>query len=79
MQGLADSMVAEQGAGQMPTVEEVIALLMEGVPPEELEKQGIPQELIMQAIQIIEQQMSAQQTQDPQPQMGGGLAQQSLV
>ena len=64
-------------ASQMPTVEEVMQLLMQGTPPEELEQSGIPQELIVQAIQMLEQQMAQQQPQQaPAPQqMGGGLAQ----
>lgn len=79
-QGLAAQSIQQapqQGGGQLPSVDEVVQLLMEGVAPEELEQQGIPPELIMQAIQIIEQQMSQQEQQAPQqPQMGGGLAQQ---
>ncbi len=81
MEGLAASMVQQpqqppQAMGQMPSVDEVAAMLMEGVPPEELEKMGIPPELIMQAIELLEQQMGAQsQQQQPAPQMGGGLAQ----
>lgn len=85
MQGLAESMTQPQsmqqeqqpaGAGGMPTVDEVIELLMQGVPPEELEKMGIPRELIIQAIQMLEQQIASQQ-QPAQPEgMGGGLAQQ---
>jgi len=82
MAGLAESMVQQapqQGAGQLPSVDEVIQMLMQGVPPEELEASGIPPELIMQAIQIIEQQMDQQEQQAPQqPQMGGGLAQQAV-
>ena len=83
MNGLAESMAQpqqapqaqQQGGQQMPTVEEVIAMLVEGVPPEELEKMGIPPELIMQAIQVLEQQMAAQQQQQAAPQQqGGGLA-----
>tara|TARA_R110000744_G_scaffold147612_8_gene260599 strand:+ start:102 stop:359 length:258 start_codon:yes stop_codon:yes gene_type:complete len=84
MEGLASSMaqqapVQPQQAGQMPTVEEVIALLMEGTPPEELEKMGIPPELIMEAITILEQQLAAQQQQEQPQQMGGGLAQQMMA
>ena len=84
MAGLAESMAQPQpqqpqaaaGGGGMPSVEEVVALLMEGVPPEELEGMGIPPELIMQAIQMLEQQMAAQApAQAPAPQQGGGLAQ----
>lgn len=81
MEGLASSMAPQQAqpqaAGPMPSVDEVMALLMEGVPPEELEKMGIPQELIMQAITMLEQQMAAQQQQQP-AQMGGGLAQEMV-
>lgn len=81
MEGLASSMAQPQQAppaamGQMPTVDEVVAMLMEGVPPEELESMGIPQELILQAITILEQQMSQQQ--QAAPEMGGGLAQQMV-
>ena len=78
MEGLASAMAPQQQApqqqmgGQMPTVDEIVALLMEGIAPEELEQQGIPPELIMQAIGILEQQMAAQQA--PPQQMGGGLA-----
>ena len=58
------SMPQGQGQGQgMPTVEQVIALLMEGAKPEELVQMGIPPELVMQAIEIIEQQMASQQPQ----------------
>ena len=87
MEGLASSMAQPQqpqqapgaGGGQMPTVEEIIALLMEGIPPEELEKMGVPPEMIMEAIAILEQQMAAQQQAPTQPQQGqGGLAQQMV-
>lgn len=85
MEGLASSMAQPQqpqqapgAGGQMPTVEELVALLMEGIPPEELEKMGVPPEMIMEAITILEQQMAAQQQAPAQPQQsqGGGLAQQ---
>ncbi len=81
-QGLAASVAQQapqQGGGQVPSVDEIIQLLMQGVPPEELEESGIPPELIMEAIQIIEQQMAAEDQQAaPAPEMGGGLAQQSV-
>lgn len=67
--------------GQMPTVEEIIALLMQGADPQKLVEMGVPPELIMQAIEIIKQQMAQEQQQQPmqaQPTgMGGeGLARQ---
>lgn len=76
MDGLAQKMAQDQPAAPeqegMPTVEQVIQLLMEGMDPEEMVKMGIPAELVMQAIQIIEKQMAAQQS----PQQG--LAAQSV-
>lgn len=82
MEGLAQSMVrnAPKQSG-MPSVEQIAQLLLDGVDPEELVEQGIPPELIMQAIELIEQQMASEQggqsmqpqpTQAPAPQ---GLAQ----
>ena len=82
-QGLAASMSQPQpqqppaAMSEMPSIEQLVALLMEGIPPEELEKMGVPQEMIMEAIGMLEQQMAAQGGQPAQPvQMGGGLAQQ---
>jgi hypothetical protein len=61
MDGLAQQMVgpAAGGAGQLPTVEEVIQLLMQGIDPQELLQMGIPEELLLQALQILEQQAGA--------------------
>lgn len=77
-QGLAASVAPQQGGGQLPIVDEVIQLLIDGTAPEELEQMGIPPELIMEAIQILEQQMSQQQSPAQQQQMGGGLAQSAV-
>lgn len=77
MNGLAATLAQPtQQAQQLPSIEEVVALLLEGVPPEELEQMGVPAELIMQAIEIIEQQMGNGQQPQPVPagSMGGGLA-----
>lgn len=68
--GLAQSMAGApaQGQGQAPDmemIEQIIQLLMDGADPEELVRQGIPPELIMQAIDILEQQLAAQQSQAP--------------
>jgi hypothetical protein len=90
MEGLAQSMAgplqqpqqSQSDTGVAATPEDVVALLMQGIPPEELEKMGVPPEVIMQAIQILEQQMAAEQQQQsaPQPQQGGGgLAQQMAM
>lgn len=93
MKGLAGTMAQQQaapqpqaqGAGQVPAVDEVVAMLMQGASPEELEQLGIPPELIMQAITMVEQQLAAQSAQAPQQQaapqdqMGGGLASQAIA
>lgn len=85
MDGLAGQMAQqpqqalpqEGGGAPLPSVEEVIALLMEGVPPEELLSMGIPEQLIVEAITILEQQMATQQQAVP-PGQQGGLAAQSV-
>lgn len=67
-QGLA-GMSAGQSQGQMPqgpdqqlpTVEEVIDMLLQGAKPEELIQMGIPEELIMQAMQMLQQQSAPEQ------------------
>lgn len=79
-QGLAQSMAsnAPQAQGQLPTVEQVAELLLSGIDPEELVQKGVPPELIMQAIEMIEQQMAAEQSgqpTQPQPAPPQGLAQ----
>ena len=56
----------------LPTVEELVALLKQGITPEELAQQGVPPEMIEQAIAILQQEV---QTGQPQGQpMQGGLA-----
>lgn len=67
-QGLA-GMSAGQSQGQMPkgpgqqmpTVEEVIDMLLQGAKPEELVQMGIPEELIMQAMQMLQKQSAPEQ------------------
>ena len=59
--------LAQQAAGQdmQMMVQQVVQLLMEGVAPEDLLQQGVPMEVIQEAIAIIqaqEQQMATQQS-----------------
>jgi hypothetical protein len=79
-QGLAQQ-AAAQGAGgmgqQMPTVEEIAALLAQGITPEELMAAGVPQQLIEQAMGML-QQMS-QQGPTQQAGMEQGLAQAGMM
>lgn len=71
-QGLAQSMAggapapaqaapAGGGSEQAALLEKVVSLLMQGADPEELAQKGVPPEVIMQAIEIIEQQMAAEE------------------
>ena len=62
--GLAQNMV--QQADPMRDLDQVIAVLMQGVMPEELVAQGVPEELVMMAMQEISKQM----TQVPNEQAG---------
>lgn len=72
-QGLAQQMAQPAPEQQgMPTVEQIIQMLMQGTDPQELVDAGVPPELVMQAIQVLEQQMAAQQAPDQ------GLAAQSV-
>ena len=69
MDGLAQQMAGpapsqSQGA---PTIEEIIALLMQGEDPESLAQMGIPPEMIMKAIEMIEQEMASQGQGQPPP------------
>lgn len=82
MNGLA-SQGMQQGQekdGNEEIIEQIIKLLQQGVTPEELIKKGVPKELIMQAIQML-QQSSAQQSgasQMPNQMQGSGLAQSGM-
>ena len=55
-QGLA------QTASRMPSITDIIKMIMQGAQPEELVEQGIPEKLVMVAIQELQKQI--QQPQD---------------
>ena len=68
--GLAAQMGQQSGnpnAGQMPSVEEIAALLAQGITPEELQAAGVSVELIKQAIAMLNQQAPAA------PMQGGSI------
>ena len=74
-QGLAAQ--AGQGQGQdaaIQAISQIVELLMQGITPEELLQQGVPQELVMKAIEIVKAQQAQQQQMAPVPQ-DPGLAQ----
>ena len=54
----ASDMQQDAGAQQQQgiTVEDVVKALMQGATPEQLLQAGVPQEMIQQAIQILQQQ-----------------------
>ena len=76
-QGLAAQSQAGQEAQMQQAVQQIVELLMQGVKPEELIQQGIPQELVMKAIEIVKAQQSQQQADAAAmaPQQDPGLAQ----
>jgi hypothetical protein len=70
--GLAQKAAAEGAGGlgqQMPTVEEIAQLLMQGITPEELAEAGVPTQLIEQAIAMAKQMAQAPQQQQQQQQV----------
>ena len=54
MQGLAG-----QGQQGMDSVKEVVMMLMNGARPEDLIAQGVPEQLVAAAMQVVNEQMSA--------------------
>jgi len=66
--GLAQRMQGPQAApqGQMPTVEQIVELIMQGMEPDELLEQGVPEELVMAAMDMI----SKQATEIPSQEAG---------
>jgi len=63
-----------RGAGAQPamvSVEELVMLLKQGITPEELAQNGVPAELIDQAMMVLQQEVQAGQQQQQQPAAGG--------
>lgn len=79
--GLAQQ-AAAQGAGglgqQMPSVEEIAALLQQGITPEELVAAGVPRQLIEQALAMLQQMVQQGPTQQAAG-MEQGLAQAGMM
>jgi hypothetical protein len=76
MEGLAQQMaqptMPEEQTQEIAIMEKIIQLLMEGMDPEEIVKMGVPPEIVMEAIAMVEQQIAAQQAPEQ------GLAAQSV-
>ncbi len=80
----AESGAPGAGSGQPITVEELAALLAQGITPDELQAAGVPVELIKQAIAMLNQQAPAAPTQGAMGQGGmligdDGLASQAAM
>lgn len=76
-QGLAQNMGQAQAAQErMMMVGEVVNLLMEGVNPEDLLAQGVPMDIIQEAIEIVlaEADMMEQQSMQPTTEAGMQMA-----
>lgn len=56
-QGLA------QSAAGMPSIKDVAMMLMQGMAPEELIKKGVPQEIVMAALEMLKQQMPPRESE----------------
>ena len=59
--GQMPGQMPQESGQQIPTVEEVIDMLLQGAKPEELVQMGIPEELIMQAMQMLQRQSAPEQ------------------
>ena len=70
--GLAQ-MIGNRPTGQYG-LEEIVAMLMQGADPEDLIEMGIPEALVLQAIQELTAQIQAQQPANQE----GGLAAMSV-
>lgn len=69
MDGLASQMAQPNPVGGIPGVEQVIQMLIDGATPDQLIQMGVPQEVVAQAMQILEQQLAAQ-AQEPATEAG---------
>ena len=74
----AESGVPQEGTG-MPTVDELIQLLINGITPQQLIEAGVPQQLVEQAIAMLNQQAPAAPTQGAMGQGGMPMDEQGLA
>ena len=73
MMGLAEQQAQMSG----PSVDEVVSMLMQGMDPEELVQQGIPLEVVKEAVEIVLAQEQQMATQNQSAQTPSGLAMQA--
>ena len=69
-------MEEEQGLAQssvMQILEQVVAMLMQGVSPQELLQQGVPQEILKIAMEIVQQEQGGNQMEEQQERPDQGM------
>ena len=71
--------LAGQGQQGMDSIKEVVMMLMQGMSPDELIAQGVPQELVAAAMEMLNQQMQAEQQQPQAPAGLAGMATQRMM
>ena len=76
-QGLAQ-MAGSQPQIDPAMVEQVVQMLMQGISPEELMQQGVPQEVIMMAIELVKQE-AAPQPMSPEQEGLAGMQTQGVM
>ena len=75
---LACVMVDEQEPAEMDTINEIVALLMEGMDPQELIDNGVPEELVREAMEELAEQSNQVEGGDTSG-LSGMLAQQPQI
>lgn len=71
---MAQQGLAAQQAAPAIAVQDVVDMLLQGADPEQLLQQGVPMEIIREAIQIIMAQDQQSQAQQAPPATDAGLA-----
>ena len=71
--------LAGQGQQGMGSIKEVVMMLLQGMSPDELIAQGVPQELVAAAMEMLNQQMQAEQQQPQAPAGLAGMATQGMM
>mgnify|MGYP005749158355 FL=1 len=74
MNGMGQGLAASSVSSNDELVREVVTLLMQGVDPEEIVKQGVPVEVVRQAVEIVLAQESQMETRSAPANTEAGLA-----
>ena len=74
-QGLAQQATVQQPQVDPKMVQQVAQMLMQGMNPEELLAQGVPQEVLMMAMELVKQEMASEAMPAGQEGLAGMQAQ----